>query len=75
LCAVKELLNDKVYFEDEYGKPLIIKSGGVKLLCKNDHWEFAKDGSIDKCPVPQKDGIDTVDRIEQILSIVKERTA
>jgi hypothetical protein len=71
-------LNDKVYFEDEYGKPLIIKSGGVKLLCKNDHWEFIKDDTIIEYPVPQINGIDRIDRIdriEQILSIIDERTA
>jgi hypothetical protein len=75
LCAIKELLNDKVDFENEYGAPLIVKSGGGKLLCKNDHWEFIKDDTINEYSVLQVNGIDKNDRIEQILSIINERTA
>jgi len=69
-----EILKETCSLED-YSASLVIKSQNTKVKCTNSSWLFCdhKGTVIYEEKIPQKDGIDSEDRVELLKAIIKKR--
>jgi hypothetical protein len=66
-----EKLHEHLSLEDHH-HPLVIKQTGEKIICNNSSWLIndKDDMIIDKISIPQENGIDNIDRIEQMKQYI-----
>lgn len=72
--AMEDPFIKEVCMLGEYNNPLVIVSKQINIVCQNDSWLFLDNDNIeiDKFLIPQLEGYDLVDRVENLIELIKK---